>query len=132
MCSRSSNPVVRVVTQHKLCFFFCFVFWPYICRGKIAQKIRAPCPASPVHRLRRCPAFGRAGCIIKLWVVKLSKPPLFKKVNRVNKKKYKLGDMPLSPHFCLLKDFTQPNPSSVYSVSHPGWTLGTSLCQMLA
>ena len=33
--------------------------------GKSAQKIRAPCPALPVHRLRRCPAFGHAGCIIR-------------------------------------------------------------------
>ena len=26
-------------------------------------------PASPVHRLRQCPAFGRAGCIIKSLVI---------------------------------------------------------------
>ena len=32
---------------------------------KVVPKYYAPRPASPVHRLRRCPAFGRAGCIIK-------------------------------------------------------------------
>ena len=41
-----------------------------MCRGKSERKkIRAPCPASPVHRLRRCPAFGLAGCIISYCVV---------------------------------------------------------------
>ena len=41
------------------------VYFPdLICAGEKCTKNTAPCPASPVHRLRRCPAFGRTGCII--------------------------------------------------------------------
>ena len=40
-------------------------FLDLICENpEVVPKYYAPRPAWPVHRLRRCPAFSRAGCLI--------------------------------------------------------------------